>query len=372
MTYRSVSKFPRWPLAAAALLLLAACSTRAPRPVPGDDPVLELRQRIVARLPQRLDDRAGWAADIQTAFHAQGIPGTTENICATLAVIEQESGYDPDPPVAGLGDIARRELERRARARRIPRLALSAALNIASLDGRSYGQRLDAVRSEGELSELYEEVISRVPLGARLLGGHNPVQTGGAMQVSIAFAAGRMDRYPYPGRDARREVFSRRGGLYFGIAHLLGYATPYTRKIHRFADYNAGWYASRNAAFQHAVAVASGRTLALDGDLLLPGAPLERPGQTEAAVRSLGLGMDDAAVRRELEKGASLHFNDSPLFARVFALAEARHGAPLPRERLPGIALDSPKITRELTTAWFASRTYERYQRCMALQQPGG
>lgn len=69
--------------------------------------------------------------------------------------------------------------------------------------------------------------------------------------------------------------------------HLPGYATPYTRKVHRFADFNAGWYASRNAAFQNAVAVACGRSLALDGDLLAPGAPLDRPGETERAVRAL-------------------------------------------------------------------------------------
>ena len=365
---RSKSRFLPWLLAAATVALLAGCATRAPQ---ADEPAVLLRQQILQRLPSRVDDRQGWAADIQTAFHAQGIAGTLENICATLAVIEQESGFQADPPVADLGTVARRELERRARAKRVPRLALSAALNVASLDGRSYGQRLDTVRTEGELSELYEEVISRVPLGTRLLGDSNPVQTGGPMQVSIAFAAAHMDGYPYPAGSARQEVFTRRGGVYFGIAHLLGYATPYTRKIHRFADYNAGWYASRNAAFQQAVAVASGRTLALDGDLLLPGAALEQPGQTEAAVRSLELGMDDAAIRRELARGNSLHFNDSPLFARVFALAEARQGTPLPRERLPGIALESPKITRELTTAWFATRTYERYQRCMALQ-PGG
>ena len=121
------------------------------------------------------------------------------------------------------------------------------------------------------------------------------------------------------------------------------------------------------------MALASGRQLALDGDLLLPGAPLDKPGQTEAAVRSLSvqLGMDEQAIRRELARGNSLHFNDSPLFVAVFALAERKQGSPLPRERLPGITLESPKITRELTTAWFATRVYERYQRCMALSPAG-
>ncbi|MEG3194254.1 DUF1615 family protein, partial [Lysobacter sp. D1-1-M9] len=117
----------------------------------------------------------------------------------------------------------------------------------------------------------------KVPLGGRLFDGFNPVETGGPMQVSIPFAEANADRYPYPVHASiRHEVFTRRGGMYFGIAHLLGYQTPYTRKVHRFADFNAGWYASRNAAFQNAVAVATGRELALDGDLLVPGAPLER------------------------------------------------------------------------------------------------
>ena len=355
----------RW-AASIAVLLIAGCAT-APRPA-GPPPQV-VRDEVARRIPATVDDRTGWAADIQTAFAAQDIDPMAENICAVLAVVAQESGYKADPPVANLPTIARREIERRAAEVHVPGFMVGAALKVRSTDGRSYEQRLRTVRTERELSELYEELVGRVPLGERLFDGYNPVQTGGPMQVSIPFAEAHAGDYPYPfDGSIRDEVFTRRGGLYFGIAHLLGYATPYTRKVHRFADFNAGWYASRNAAFQNAVAVATGRSLALDGDLLAPGAPLERPGETERAVQALTneLAMSDAAIRDALQRGDRLDFNDSALFRQVFAIAESRAGKPLPRAMIPGITLDSPKITRELTTAWFATRVDDRYRRCMA------
>ncbi|MDR7069248.1 hypothetical protein J2X02_002099 [Pseudoxanthomonas japonensis] len=348
-----------------AMLLLAGCVTAPPAPT---RPPADTRSEIVRRMPAKVAERERWAADIETAFAAQRIEPTTENICAVLAITEQESGYVANPAVANLPRISRGEIDRRAATMHVPKFMVDAALALRSPDGRTYAERLRTVRTERDLSDIYEDMIGSVPLGKRLFADYNPVQTGGPMQVGIPFAESKASGYPYAVQGSiRDEVFTRRGGLYFGIAHLLGYETPYTRKVHRFADYNAGWYASRNAAFQRAVGIAAGATLALDGDLLDPGAPLDKPGQTERAVRSLAdaLRMDDRAIRGALEQGNRLAFGDTDLYARVYALAEARAGTPLPRAVIPGITLESPKITRELTTAWFATRVDERYRNCL-------
>ena len=317
-------------------------------------------------LPAKTVDREGWATDIYVAFAAQQISPTTQNICSVLAVTEQESTFQADPAVPGLGKIARQEIDRRAAKMHIPGLLISGALQVRSPNGKSYSDRLNAARSEKELSAIFDDFIGMVPLGKTLFGSFNPVHTGGPMQVSIAFAQANARDYPYAvDGSIRREVFSRRGGMYFGIAHLLGYPVSYTEPLYRFADFNAGWYASRNAAFQHAVSRASGIPLALDGDLILHDSIM--PGSTELAVRTLGrsLGMRNPTIRDQLEQGDSLAFEDSKLYKRVFELAEKAEGKQLPRAVLPGIVLKSPKITRKLTTAWFAKRVDERYRRCM-------
>src|SRR3546814_20612371 len=74
----------------------------------------------------------------------------------------------------------------------------------------------------------FEDFIGMVPMGRQLFGGLNPVHTGGPMQVSIAFAEAHAQDYPYEVEDSiRHEVFTRRGGMYFGIAPLLGYPARY-------------------------------------------------------------------------------------------------------------------------------------------------
>ena len=159
---------------------------------------------------------------------------------------------------------------------------------------------------------MFEDFIGTVPLGRRLFADLNPVRTGGPMQVGIAFAESQVKTktYPYPLTDGvRREVFTRRGGLYFGIAHLLDYPVSYDSMLYRFADFNAGHYASRNAAFQQAVSSLSKTRLAIDGDLLREGS--SEPSQTELAVRKLGIGLAERQIRRDLERGSGHEFEET-------------------------------------------------------------
>jgi Protein of unknown function (DUF1615) len=364
----------RW-LCGIALVLLAGCAGDAATRPPPRSPE-SIQADIQALIPASVAQRAAWAVDLQLVFAALKLDPSRANVCAVIAVTEQESTFSADPPVPGLPKVAREEIVRRADRMGVPELAVNLALQMRSPDGRSYDERLNAVKTERELSLMYEQFIEEVPLGQRLFARLNPVRTGGPMQVSIAFAEAHVQArpYPFPAQDTiRHEVFTRRGGLYFGTVHLLDYAAPYGEElVYRFADFNAGRYASRNAAFQQALAVASGHTIDLDGDLFIEGpAGAASPGQTESAVRTLTttLGMDERAIRRELERSSGPDFERSALLTKVFALAEQRSGRPQPRAVIPRIVLQSPKITRRLTTEWFARRVDERYKRCL---QRGG
>lgn len=281
--------------------VLAGCAGVGPQGEPAPPSPAEVRAQIASLMPANVPDRAGWAVDIHAAFIAMKIAPTLPNLCVVLAVTEQESGYRADPAVPNLPKIARSEIERRAQRLHVPQFALSAALGLVSPDGRTYAERLDVVRTEKELSDIFEDFVDMAPLGRRL-----------------------------------------------------------------FADFNAGRYASRNAAFQRAVSVASGISLALDGDLVRHGDAA--PGNTERAVRSLGprLGMSDAAIRQALEQGEGPVFAQSVLYRRVFELADQRERRPLPRAVVPHIMLTGPKITRKLTTEWFANRVEDRQRRCLA------
>jgi hypothetical protein len=366
LSEQSLARFAS--VAAIGMGFLAGCASADHRPAvaPRDPDVV--RAEIADLLPANVSHRAGWAVDIYAAFDALKLDPTRENLCAVLAVTAQESSFEVDPPVADLPKIARQEISRRAASHHVPGLVVDAALALRSPDGRSYAERLEHAHTEEALSDLYEDFIGMVPLGSRLFAGLNPIRTVGPMQVSVTYAerfAGEKP-YPYPrSGSVRHELFTRRGGMYFGIAHLLAYRAGYNAMLFRFADYNAGRYASREAAFQRAVSIASNTPLATDGDLR--GADPNVPSKTELAIRTIGdqIAMSDAQIRSDLEQGRQPGFGRTTLYKKVFALAERRGGHRLAHAQVPQIALAGPKIARRLTTQWYAQRVNGRYQQCL-------
>ena len=360
-------------LVVAASLATGCATTEAPSPAYRPLTAAEGRALVSRLMPASVTDRNGWATDIYAAIAALDIAPTPENLCAVIAINEQESGFRADPAIPGLAAIAWREIDKERERAGIPRLALDAALALTSPNGKTYRERIDAVKTEREMSEIFEDFIAMVPLGTTFFAGRNPVRTGGPMQVAVTFAEAHAAEKPYPypvSGSIRHEVFTRRGGLYFGTAHLLDYPAHYDRMIYRFADYNAGHYASRNAALQAAVTQVSGIPLAQDGDVLRYDGDraVRDASETERALRVLArrLQMSDADIRRDLERGRDTDFDRTDLYQRVFALADRAAGHHVPRAVVPQIELHSPKLTRPFTTEAFAQRVDGRYRTCLA------
>jgi hypothetical protein len=352
------------------MITLAGCASGPPSASPPATSPAQARGTIEKSLPRTTSDRTGWAADMYAAFTVLGIEPTHENICAVVAVTEQESGFRVDPVIPGLPAIAWREIDRRAERAGVPRLIVHSALRLKSRTGRSYSDRIDAARTEKDLSGIYDDFIGAVPLGPTLFAERNPVRTRGPMQVNVAFAEqfAALRPYPYPVKSSiADEVFTRRGSLYFGTAHLLAYPASYDAYLYRFADFNAGQYASRNAAFQRAVASASGIPIVADGALLPHGSDAKGPGSTELAILSLGkrLNMGDGEIHKALEQSRTAEFEQTPLYRGIFDLADRAEARPLPRASIPRIELHGPKIARRLTTDWYAHRVDQRFKRCL-------
>jgi len=350
-----------WPL----LGLLAVSCVRAARPYA----VVELDvQEIAARIPSKVADREGWAADLDFALNLNELPADEAHVCAVIAVVDQESGFQANPVVPNLATIARKEIS--AKAAKLGPLAapvLNQVLGVKAPGSKlTFDQRLSKVRTEADLDRLYrdivEEEVRRFPVAVVVAGElheRNPITTAGSMQVSVSFAeehARRLGRDPGSVRD---ELYTRQGGLLYGSARLFSGA-GYDEPVYRFADYNAGDFASRNAAFQEQLAAVTGTKLALDGDLLAY-RPYSEDTETMRALRKLG---PEYARDARLEK--TQRFEQTEAWRAVKDAWRKKYGKQPPYARLPDVKLRSPKLSRELSTAWFARSVQRRYDACVA------
>jgi hypothetical protein len=156
-------------------LVLAGCGS----PERAGMTASEARAMIASYIPASVTDRDGWATDIHTAVAVLKIAVTPDNICAIVAITEQESGFRADPAIPNLPSIAWDEIERRREKVGVPKFALDAALSIKSTNGRTYRERIDAARTERDLSETFEDMIGASRSGRTFFEDRNPVRTAG-------------------------------------------------------------------------------------------------------------------------------------------------------------------------------------------------
>lgn len=325
-------------------------------------------------LPNEIPERDGWKEDIFAALYHLKLPYTAQNFCAVIAIAEQESSYAPDPITPNLSAIVWGEIEAHRKKYLIPSFMVDAALLKASPDGRSYKTRINTLRTKKQMNALYEDMIRELPFGQQIFEHKNPIRDAGPMQVSVAFAETHIRAWPYPYsyKNLRDEVFTRRGSVYFGSAIMLQYPANYSDMIFRFADYNAGRYSSRNAAFQAALSNLTGKKLAQDGDLMLYQNKMERifSGEASEVQRTLiaiqdKLHLSSDEIVNDLKQEKLASFTQTALYIRLFEQANQKAGKHLSHEAIPQIVLVSPKITHHLTTEWFAHKVDGRYQACL-------
>ena len=342
---------------------------------------------LIANAQPNVRDARGWAIDLLDVLRLHGLPASRENICSSIAIIAQESGFQADPAVTGLGRLSEKSI--RSKLDAIPLLG-SSALNFLETTpsaNDSYMQRIRAARTERDLDMTYRAMVAdaarQSSLGVvvesgllnTLIENRNQINTIGSMQVSVSFAmniAKQRRWLPMSLNDAygvRDELYTRHGGLYYGVLQLLGYETGYDRKIYRFADYNAGRYASRNAAFQKQVSALSGVKLATDGDLLLydkSGRAQKKLSSSEKALRKIMDAIDDKQLRADL-----LHEKKNDFVqTRTYIAVREKYGKDVGQAarfaEVPAISLSSIKIKNSMTTQNFADRVNKRYQACVA------
>ena len=183
-----VLKQSLWVVNVGLVLCLASCASKPPPPSAPTVSSAQGRALIERSIPSTVQDRAGWTTDMYAAFTVLALEPSHENVCAVVAVIEQESNFHVDPVIPNLPAVAWREIDSRAARAGMPRAIVHGVLELKSPTGQSYSDRIDHARTEKELSDIFEDFTGSVPLGRSLFASWNPIRTRGPMQVNVAFA----------------------------------------------------------------------------------------------------------------------------------------------------------------------------------------
>ena len=356
-------------------------------------------EQIKKVIPTRVSERDLWAKDIFDITEQLGIPQNKENICTIVAVVDQESNFVANPTVPGLGQKAVKEVQDRFDEKFKDKLGESIGGTVADYfqdvlknqptPENNYLKQMAKVKTEKELDELYREIfaymakhyhVSALTGAARLVGQDigeklNPITTLGSMQVHISYAK-EHKRQGGNIAELRSDLYTRYGGLYYGIHRLMMYPADYDKPLYRFADYNSGRYSSRNAAFQTKINALTKTKLALDGDLLLYGKngnPRPEKSSSERELINLfaahNVLITPKQIRSDLKHEKDDKFEETPTYKAVKELYLKDTSKKDFYAIMPEVVISGPKLSRDYNTNWFATRVNGRYQTCMQKAQ---
>lgn len=362
--------------------LLVACTNDKPT-----TPTLSVSQ-IAKVMPNRSQDKTSWASDISAVFDELKIHKDKENICAVVAVIDQESNFHANPAVDNLGQASLQAIDEKLEAKLGKALAgvFRTMLATRPTKENNFISQIKKVKTEKELDALYQEIFDYFTTTYKVGGINNltkitgesmderlnPITTLGSMQVHIDYARANR-RASMNDRTLRADLYGQYGGLYYGIHRLMKYDTHYDKPIYRFADYNSGMYSSRNSAFQKRVASLTGAKLAIDGDLLLygNGGVSSQVSQTEKVLIGLlataKVPMTPAQIRSDLKKEKKASFENTATYQAVNEMFKQKYKKEPTYAIMPEVVISSTKMKQDKNTNWYATNVNRRYEACMVL-----
>ncbi|WP_394752712.1 DUF1615 family protein [Crenothrix sp.] len=353
-------------------------------------------EHLIEQAAPGINNSFEWSKDLRDTLAVHHLELSRENICAMIAVISQESSFAANPSISVLS-----EKDLRVLATKWIKLPLFERHNERSFIAwlrhkptirNSYWKRFRNAKTERELDWTYRKMISDTlswsskdnnvlqnnVLLRNLLEDANEISTIGSMQVAVSFAMQieeqRITR-PLNLEEVwamRDRMYTRKGGMYYGALLLLGYDVGYDKKLYRFADFNAGRFASRNAAFQATVAELLGKPVTADGDLLMydpQGKPATTVSNSEHAINEIiqkyDLGLTAIEIHNDLLQEKQINFSHT----QTYQIIRQHYQKLMHKQALtaivPNIVLRSEKNTEMMSTEKFTNTVNSRYQQCM-------
>lgn len=339
--------------------------------------------QIASIMPNRGQDKTAWANDIFEIFNTLKIERNKQNICSTIAIIDQESNFKADPPVPNLGKTSLNELNSKLDEKLGKILAgyFRNMLKNEPTPQNSFEKQILAVQTEQQLDKIYHQMFdyfsqkyytSKITNITKIVGGDiaeklDPINTLGSMQVHINYARD-YHRNNGNSEDLRRDLYSQYGGLYYGIHRLMLYPANYPEPIYRFADYNSGMYSSRNAGFQKMLAELSKQAIDMDGDLLSYSSNVQS--QSEKALTALAtqgvIALTPSQIKSDLKKEKSQAFETTQTYQTISSLYKMKTGKNPLTAIMPQVVISGAKLSKDYNTQWYADGVNKRYLACLA------